>query len=167
MAETPKPPAPTSSANSHSQKFWRIVMKTVASGVDTIMICSVTVMLMTYIKARLLVIPLNTFKDESPSFLELISLKTCMTGHKVRPYSTTHRPHECVNLHTSQPVIAHDQDRDVYHAAFFDNACVPGSVKATSIMIKTARPCTPNQYALLEVVASMMGSIKAEAGLQD
>lgn len=88
MAETPRPPAPTSNANSHSQKFWRTVMKTVASGVDTMMICSVTVMMMTYVKAWLLVIPLNTFKDESPSFLELISLKTCVAGHQVRPDST-------------------------------------------------------------------------------
>ena len=80
MADTPSPPAPTAKANTHSQKFCRTVMKTVASGVETMMICSVTVIMITYMKARLLVIPLNTLSVASPSFLELISLKTYMTA---------------------------------------------------------------------------------------
>lgn len=85
-AETPSPPAPTAKANVHSQKFCRTVTNTVAKGVDTMMICNVTVIAMTYIKALLLVIPVNTLSVQSPSFRELISLKTCMDTTSFDPY---------------------------------------------------------------------------------
>ena len=107
-------------------------MKTVASGVDTMMICNVTVMMMTYMNARLLVMPLNTFKDESPSFLELISLKTCMAGHKVGPRATTNTARECITVAYVSTVIAHGQDRGLVSCSMFDTACMPGVVKATS-----------------------------------
>lgn len=107
-AETPSPPAPTAKAKAHSQKFCRTVTNTVAKGVDTMMICSVTVIAMTYIKALLLVMPVNTLSALSPSFLELISLKTC---RKTVSLALGHPPYTATSLAQHELIAMCDESR--------------------------------------------------------